>query len=178
MIALVTATAVTVASTALAWHRFEPSGDLVRRLRAVAPHPVVASVSFDISIGFPMARSLRGHWLERTCADWIAVWGSMALDADPAMEEARRERIESRIAEEIEHKIDTWTAAPPDVVFMEPEPADTEAVLGANPRFRQILSGYTVVYEDNRARVALRADLLPAWEAATATASSPGAASD
>lgn len=178
VVALVAAAGITSGGTNLAWERFDPPEELVRHIRTVVPHPVVASVSSNIGVGHPLARSVQGTWLERTCADWIAVWGSVTLRSDPAIDKARRERIENLVEKEIAYKIGTWTATPPDVVMLDPEPGGGDAVIGADPEFAKILSGYTVVYGDGWARVALRADLLPAWEAANATASSPGAASD
>lgn len=165
-VVLLTTASLMVAGTNVAWLRLDPPQELVRHIRTVVPHPLVASVSPNISVGHPMVRSLRGRWLERTCADWIAVWGSAALHADPAMDRTRRERIENLVAEQIAYKIDIWTATPPDVVMLDPEPGNGDAVLGANPEFAKILSGYVVVYGDDWARVALRADLLPAWKAA------------
>ncbi len=178
MIVLLVAASITIAGTGLAWTRFNPPEELVRHVRAVVPHPVVASVSSNIGVGHPFTRSVRGRWLERTCADWIAVWGAVTANSDPAIDRARRERIEDVVAKEIAYKTGVWTATPPDVVMLDPEPAGADAVIGADPRFAQILSNYQVVYADTWARVALRKDLLPAWQAASARASSPGATSD
>ncbi|TCD16012.1 hypothetical protein [Oricola cellulosilytica] len=178
LLTLVMAASVVFSLTILTWNRFEPPHALVARLRAIAPNPVVASVSGHIGAGFPLVRMLRGTWLERTCSDWIVAWGYTTLLRDASVDAARRARIEDRTAASLAYKIRMWTATPPDIVVLDPEPTASTNPLTDNPEFASILAGYTVVHAEFWGRVALKEELVSAWEGGSVMASSPGAASD
>ncbi|WP_193174307.1 hypothetical protein [Oricola nitratireducens] len=175
---IVAATSMAVAGTLVTWQRYDPPQWLADRINAIAPHPAVASVSDEIGIGHPWARSLRGVWVGRDCADWIVAGGVKAKIADPDMSDERRAHLDAIIEEAVERKISEWKAMPPDVVMLDSAPSGWTSPILEDPEFATLLSNYRVVFRYKRASLALRSDLLPAWQAASATASSPGAASD
>ncbi|WP_295813607.1 hypothetical protein [uncultured Nitratireductor sp.] len=176
-IAVIVAAGMAVSQTALSWSVYKPPAAMVSKLNAVVEKPVVASVSHDIGTGHPWARSLGGTWIEQMCSEWLIMGGEYAL-RDPQLPAADRQRIEMRMDEAVARKVADWKASPPDIVFLDIDPIRSIAALLENPDLAQLLENYDTVFEDERVRIALRVDLLPAWQAANATVSSPGAASD
>lgn len=176
-IALIVAAGMAVSQTAVSWSVYKPPAAVVSRLNAVVEKPAVASVSHDIGTGHPWARSLGGTWIERMCSEWLIMGGEYAL-RDPDLPDAARRRIETAMDDTVARKVADWKASPPDIVFLEIDPIRSIAALLKHPDLAPLLENYHTVFEDTRVRIALRAGLLPAWQAANATASSPGAASD
>ncbi|GAB4357708.1 MAG: hypothetical protein Kow0026_18130 [Oricola sp.] len=157
-----------VSQTVLSWSLFDPPAPVVARLQAAAPGPVVASISSKISTSHPWKRSLHATWLDRDCSDWIVAGGAEKLAEEPGLPAATVRRIEAEMDAAVARKLAAWTARPPDIVFLRADPLPGLRRITENPEFARILAGYRVVYRNGRTEVALRADHLPAWQAAEA----------
>ena len=94
------------------------SAELIETVRRLAPpHPKIAALTADLSIGHPLTRMVGGQWLGKYCAHWITgnVEGLLRADVD----ETTRRRLEADLRLDRDALVEELSAGQPDVVLID-----------------------------------------------------------
>jgi hypothetical protein len=113
----------------------------------IAPHPTIAAITADLSVGFPLTEMVHGRWAQRTPSLLIAASvrrRKLGANLDPEML-ARIEPYEILDRDRLRDDIRTNR---PDILLVEDkasEPFDWLAWARRDPQFAAALDGYALV---------------------------------
>lgn len=108
------------------WMLFNSGLDLrflYERMRAVAPHPRMASLASDFGVGFPAVRDLDGTWIGRSFSRWIPIH-AIGLSQQPGFDPALQPAFDAAVAADLEGFKRALLAGHPDLLFVERRPFD------------------------------------------------------
>ena len=143
------------------WVTQKPPAAAVEAVSSAAARPTIASISVDIAVGHPLSRMAGGDYRSSYASLW-AVRGAeiqMRKAVDDPAEVARLKALRDRFVDEAAEEIERIR---PDVILDSGGKSTwAEQAIGANPRMRQLLKAYRMVFQDDRTTVLIRLDLPP-----------------
>ena len=114
---------------------------LVPQLRAIAPHPRIASLASDLSMGFPVVRSVEGKWVERSYSRWIS-HHAIGLSVQPGFDPMLKPVMQAAEKADREGLVADIETGHPDVLLVERNPFDFLAWARRDPDLAGIVSCY------------------------------------
>jgi hypothetical protein len=124
-------------------------------IEAITPHPAIAAITADLSLGFPLTGMVHGRWAQRTPSLLIAASVRRRKhggDLDPAT----LARIEPYEILDRDRLRDDIRANRPDILLVEDkpsEPFDWIAWARRDPQFAAVLDGYAFVRQIDDAQI-------------------------
>ena len=112
---------------------------------AIAPHPAIAAITADLSVGFPLTEMVHGRWAQRTPSLLIA---ASVRRRKPDLDAAALARIEPYEIFDRDRLRDDIRSNRPDILLVEDkpsEPFDWIAWARRDPQFAAVLDGYAFV---------------------------------
>jgi hypothetical protein len=139
---------VPLAMTALfalqSWLLFDTGLDtraVLDRLRAVAPHPRMASLASDFALGFPAVRELGGQWIGRSFSRWIP-YHVAGLSMQPGFDGSLLPAYRALEGADRAGFIEDLEAGRPTLILVERRPFDFLAWARRDGRLAAILACY------------------------------------
>jgi hypothetical protein len=114
---------------------------ILDRMRAVAPHPRMASLASDLALGFPAVRELDGTWVGRTFSRWI-LYQAGGLSQQPGFDPAALASFRAMVEADRAGVIADLQAGRPTLIVVERRPFDFLAWAKEDPRLATILACY------------------------------------
>ena len=114
-------------------------------IEAIAPHPAIAAITADLSVGFPLTEMVHGRWAQRTPSLLIA---ASVRRRKPDLDAAALARIEPYEIFDRDRLRDDIRSNRPDILLVEDkpsEPFDWIAWARRDPQFAAVLDGYAFV---------------------------------
>ncbi len=122
-------------------------------IEEIAPHPSIAAITADLSLGFPLTGMVHGHWAQRTPSLLIA---ASVRRRKPGLDAATLARIEPYETLDRDRLRDDIRANRPDILLVEDkksEPFDWLAWARRDREFAAVLDGYTFVRKIDDAQI-------------------------
>jgi hypothetical protein len=118
-------------------------------IEEIAPHPAIAAITADLSVGFPLTEMVHGRWTQRTPSLLIAA-SVRRRKLGGNLDAATLARIEPYEILDRDRLRDDIRSNRPDILLIEDkpsEPLDWLAWARRDPQFAAVLDGYAFVRE-------------------------------
>jgi hypothetical protein len=122
-------------------------------IEEIAPHPAIAAITADLSLGFPLTQMVHGRWAQRTPSLLIA---ASVRRRKPDLDPATLARIEPYEILDRDRLRDDIRANRPDILLVEnkkSEPFDWLAWARRDREFAAVLDGYAFVRQIDDAQI-------------------------
>ena len=138
------ATSATMLFAVQFWQLFNTGLDMrsyLDRMRAIDPHPRMASLASDFALGFPAVRTLQGTWIGRSFSRWIP-YHVFGLSQEPGFDRGKLEAFHALEEQDRAGFIEDLRKGRPTLILVERRPFDMFAWATKDERLAKVLTCY------------------------------------